>query len=60
MARPAPDVPADPAVVILNPGDEVTPETFTRWLDQRQAGEPVDPGVTAVETLTEARAAGET
>ena len=54
-----PDTPSDPAVVVLNPDDEVTPESFTVWLDRRQAGEPIDPGVRAADTLTEARAAGE-
>lgn len=54
-----PDVPADPAVVVVNPDDEVTPESFAAWLDRRQVGEPVDPGVNAAETLAEARAAGE-
>lgn len=39
-----PDIPSDPAVVVLNPDDEVTPESFTVWLDRRQAGKPVDPG----------------
>ncbi|MDQ3642199.1 MAG: hypothetical protein M3450_12240 [Actinomycetota bacterium] len=53
------EFPADPAVVLLNPEDEVTPETFAAWLDRRQAGEPVAPGVTAAETLAEARSAGE-
>jgi len=37
----------------------VTAESFNTWLDRRQAGEPVDPGVRAAETLAEARAAGE-
>jgi len=46
-------------VVVLNPDDDVTPEAFLDWLDRRQTGEPVDPGVTAAETLAEARAAGE-
>lgn len=59
VVRRAADIPRDPAVVVLNPDDEVTPETFTAWLDRRQAGEPVDPGVSAAETLAEARAAGE-
>lgn len=54
-----PDVPADLAVVVVNPDDEVTPESFAAWLDRRQVGEPVDPGVKAAETLAEARAAGE-
>ena len=54
-----PDTPSDPAVVVLNPDDEITPESFTAWLDRRQAGEPVDPGVRAADSLAEARAAGE-
>jgi hypothetical protein len=59
VVRRAADIPRDPAVVVLNPDDEVTPEAFVAWLDRRQAGEPVDPGVSAAETLAEARAAGE-
>jgi len=59
VARHAADLPSDPAVVVLNPDDEVTPETFTAWLDRRQAGEPVDPGVSAAETLAEARTSRE-
>jgi hypothetical protein len=54
-----PDVPSDPAVVVLNPDDEVTPELFTRWLDRRRGEEPLDPGVRAADTLAEARTAGE-
>ena len=54
-----PDTPADPAVVVVNPDDEITPESFAAWLDRRQAGEPVDPGVRAADSLAEARAAGE-
>lgn len=34
-------------------------ETFAVWLDRRQAGEPVDPGVMAADTLEEIRASGE-
>ncbi len=59
MVRSAGDQPLDPAVVVLNPDDEVSPEAFVAWLDRRQAGQPVDPGVTAAETLAEARATGE-
>ncbi|MDQ3757247.1 MAG: hypothetical protein M3394_05305 [Actinomycetota bacterium] len=59
MVRRAADIPRDGAVVLLNPDDEVTPETFAAWLDRHRAGEPIDPGVTAAETLTEARALGE-
>ena len=54
----AEDLP-DPAVVVVNPADEVTPEAFREWLDQRQSGEPLHLGVTAAQTLAEARAAGE-
>lgn len=41
--------------MVLNPDDEVTPETFVAWLDRRQAGEPVDPGISAADTLAETR-----
>jgi len=54
-----PGTPSDPSVVVLNPDDEITPGTFTAWLDRRQAGDPVDPGVRASDSLAEARAAGE-
>jgi hypothetical protein len=54
-----PDTPSDPAVIVVNPGDEITPESFTAWLDRRQAGEPVNPGVRAADTLAEMRATGE-
>ena len=59
MVRAADDFPSDPAVVVLNPDDEVTAESFTAWLDGRQSGEPVDPGVTAAETLAGIRTTGE-
>ena len=45
--------------MVLNPDDEVTPESFSAWLDRRQEGEPVDPGITAAETLAEIRTTGE-
>ena len=54
----AEDLP-NPAVVVVNADDEVTPEAFRAWLDQLQSGEPLDLGVTAAQTLAEARAAGE-
>ncbi|WP_139821198.1 hypothetical protein [Mycobacterium xenopi] len=54
-----PDIPSDPAVVVLNPDEEITPESFAAWLDRRQTGEPVDPGIRAADTLAEMRAAGE-
>jgi hypothetical protein len=44
---------------MVNPDDVVTAESFEAWLQRRQAGRPTDPGVTAAETLAEARAAGE-
>jgi hypothetical protein len=58
MAHPAPEL-SDPAVVLVNPDDAVTAESFNNWLDRRQKGQPSDPGLTAAETLAEARAAGE-
>lgn len=54
-----PDIPSDPAVAVLNPDEEITPESFAAWLDRRQTGEPVDPGIRAADTLAEMRAAGE-
>lgn len=54
----AQDLP-DPAVVVVNPEDAVTPEAFREWLDQLQSREPIRLGVTAAETLADARAAGE-
>lgn len=59
VASRASDIPHDPAVVVLNPDDVVTPETFAAWLDQRQRGEPLDPGISAADTLAEIRASGE-
>ncbi|MBV8946697.1 MAG: hypothetical protein JOZ95_14835 [Solirubrobacterales bacterium] len=59
MARRAEDQLPNPAVVLVNPDEEVTPEAFRAWLDQLQSGEPVALEVTAAETLAEARAAGE-
>jgi hypothetical protein len=58
MARSAASI-SDPAVVLVDPDDAVTAESFNTWLDRRQAGRPSDPGVTAAETLAEARAAEE-
>jgi hypothetical protein len=54
----AEDLP-DPAVVVVNPDDDVTSEAFHAWLDQLQSGDPVHLGVTAAQTLAEGRAAGE-
>lgn len=58
MVRPASEF-SESAVVVVNPDDAVTAESFRAWLDHRQAGEPVEPGITAAETLAEARSAGE-
>jgi hypothetical protein len=51
--------PAEPLVVVINPDEAVTAESFEAWLERRQAGAPSDPGVTAAETLAEVRTAGE-
>jgi hypothetical protein len=59
VARSAAEFPSDPAVVVINPDEEVTAESFQAWLDKVQVGEPFDPGVTAAETLAEVRAADE-
>ncbi len=59
MAHRAEDQPLDPSVVVVNPDDEVTPASFNAWLDRLQSGEPIHLGVTAAETLAEARATGE-
>lgn len=59
VSRAADELPSDPAVVVINPDDEVTSASFAAWLDRRQAGEPVDPGVRAADTLAEIRATGE-
>src|SRR6201999_2282377 len=39
MARRAEDN-TDPAVVVANPDEEVTPESFLAWLETRQKGPP--------------------
>ncbi|MGH9127418.1 MAG: hypothetical protein ACRDY2_00240 [Acidimicrobiales bacterium] len=59
MARRAVDASSDPAIVVVNPEETVTAEAFLAWLDHRQAGNPTDPGVTAAETLSQLRVAGE-
>lgn len=58
MARRAVDH-ANDSLVGDDAGENVTPEAFKAWLDQLQVGEPLQLGVTAAETLAEARAAGE-
>ena len=59
VARRASDLPSDPAVVVTNPDDDVTAETFLAWLDYRQVGEPTSPAIRAADTLAELRALGE-
>ncbi|MGH8973298.1 MAG: hypothetical protein ACRD0C_08835 [Acidimicrobiia bacterium] len=59
MARSAEEFFAHPAVVVVNPDDDVTPAAFFGWLDEIEADEPLDLPVSAAETLAEARAAGE-
>ena len=39
------EVIADPAIVVANPDEEVTPETFLAWLDERQQGSPITTSV---------------
>lgn len=58
MARRAKDHSDDP-VVADDAGEDVTPEAFKAWLDQLQVGDPLRLGVTAAETLADARVAGE-
>jgi hypothetical protein len=59
MARRAEDPSLDPAVVVVNSDVEVTAEAFNAWLEELQSGEPLQLSVTAAQTLSEARAAGE-
>ena len=59
MAHRAEDQPVDPAVVVVNPDDDVSPAAFNAWLSQLQSGEPLNLGITAADTLAQARAAGE-
>ena len=58
MAHQKEDI-TNPAIVIANLDEEVTPETFLAWLDERQQGSPITTSVSAAETLAEIRAAGE-
>lgn len=59
VARSSADLPSDPAVVVTNPDDDVTAESFRSWLDHRQASEPTSPTVRAADTLAELRSFGE-
>lgn len=58
MVRRVDDHSDDPGV-LDNTDEDVTPEAFRAWLDQLQVGEPLRLGVTAAETLAQARAVGE-
>lgn len=49
----------DSSIIIANPDEEVTPESFLAWLDARQSGSPVVTSVSAAETLAEIRDTGE-
>ena len=51
--------PSDPAVVVTNPDEPVTPEAFRAWLDRLQSGEPLHLPVRAVDTLSDLRSTGE-
>ena len=59
MARSADHVSSDPAIVVTNPDEDVTAESFTAWLGDRQKGTPIERSVSAAETLAEIRAYGE-
>jgi hypothetical protein len=59
MTRSADHFPSDPAVVVANPDEDVTPESFTAWLDDCQKGTPIATYVSAAETLAEIRGSGE-
>jgi hypothetical protein len=60
VARSAEESFEHPAVVVINPDDDVTPAALFAWLDEVDEGEePLDLPVSAAETLAEARAAGE-
>jgi len=59
MARSADEFSGHPAVVVVNPDDDVTPEALFAWLDEIEGDEPLDLPATAAETLAAARAAGE-
>jgi len=58
MAHRAADLPNDPAVVVTNPGENVTAGAFRKWMDRRQVGEPANPAVRAADTLAELRESG--
>jgi hypothetical protein len=59
VARSPADLPSDPAIVVTNPEDDVTPEAVNAWLDRHMDREPVRLEVRAADSLAEARAAGE-
>ena len=59
VARSAEEFFEHPAVVVINPDDDVTTAALFAWLDEVEGEEPLDLPVSAAETLAEARAAGE-
>jgi hypothetical protein len=59
MTGSADHYPPDPAIVVANPDEDVTAESFTAWLDDRQKGTPTATAVSAAETLAEIRGYGE-
>ena len=59
MTGSADHFPSDPAIVVANPDEDVTAESFTAWLDDRQKGTPIAISVSAAETLAEIRGSGE-
>jgi hypothetical protein len=52
VTHSADDIPADPAIVVANPYEDVTVENFIAWLDDRQKGSPITTSVSAAETHT--------
>ena len=59
MTWSADHVSSDPAIVVANPEEVVTAESFTAWLDDRQKGTPIATSVSVAETLAEIRGHGE-
>jgi hypothetical protein len=52
VARSAADLPGDPAVVVTNPDEDTSPESFRAFIDELLAGpEPEIESINAVEAL---------
>jgi hypothetical protein len=52
MARNASETPLDPAIVVINPGEDCSPETLRSFIDDLLAGpEPELESVGAAETI---------